>query len=214
MLKVLGRATSSNVQTVMWAIAELGLTVERQDIGLSHGGNDTAEFLSMNPNGLVPVLIDGDLNLFESGAILRYLGAEYGDDAFYPKNAGQRAKLDIWAEWIKTSFYPVLLPRIFLPLVRGNPADLNRKAVDQASDDLARLATMIDAQLGTNEWIGGTNFTFADIMVGHLLYRYFTLDFPKMDLPNLAAYYERLKERPAYREHVMVSYEPLRWRAD
>ena len=78
MLTVLGRATSVNVQIVMFAVAELGLPFHRQDFGHVHGGVDTPEFLAKNPNGRVPVLIDGDLVMFESCAIARYLAAQYG----------------------------------------------------------------------------------------------------------------------------------------
>uniref|UniRef100_UPI0028B137AD glutathione S-transferase N-terminal domain-containing protein n=1 Tax=Mixta calida TaxID=665913 RepID=UPI0028B137AD len=60
MLKVWGRKTSSNVQAVMWCIGELGLPYQRVDIGHKYGGNQSPEFLAMNPNGLVPVLHDGD----------------------------------------------------------------------------------------------------------------------------------------------------------
>ncbi|HEX2019528.1 MAG TPA: glutathione S-transferase N-terminal domain-containing protein, partial [Aurantimonas sp.] len=85
MLTVWGRRTSSNVQMVMWCIAELGLTARRHDVGHRYGGNDTPEFLAMNPNGLVPVLQDGDdAPLFESAVILRYLASRYGDAPLWP----------------------------------------------------------------------------------------------------------------------------------
>src|SRR5215471_16835667 len=82
MLKVWGRKTSSNVQKVMWAIGDLGLAHERVDIGGSFGGNKEPPYLAMNPNGLVPTLEDGDVMLWESNTIVRYLGARYaaGDD--------------------------------------------------------------------------------------------------------------------------------------
>ena len=78
MLTVYGRATSSNVQLVMWALAELGLAHERLDFGHVYGGTDTPEFRAMNPNGLVTVLRDGATVIWESMAILRYLGARFG----------------------------------------------------------------------------------------------------------------------------------------
>ena len=74
MLKILGRATSSNVQKVLWFCDEEGLDYEHDnDIGGPYGGNDTAEYLALNPNGKVPTVIDGDLVLWESNSILRYL---------------------------------------------------------------------------------------------------------------------------------------------
>ncbi|MEM9331684.1 MAG: glutathione S-transferase N-terminal domain-containing protein, partial [Pseudomonadota bacterium] len=92
MLTIWGRATSSNVQIAMWAAKELKLDVKRIDVGGTFGGTDTPEYRSMNPNGLIPVLQDNGLTLFESGAILRYLGAKYGNDEFWPKDPTRRAE--------------------------------------------------------------------------------------------------------------------------
>ncbi len=83
-LEIFGRNTSSNVQSVMWAVAELGLEHTRHDVGGAFGKTDTPEYRAMNPMGLVPAVKDGDLALFESSAIVRYLGAKYGDENFWP----------------------------------------------------------------------------------------------------------------------------------
>jgi glutathione S-transferase len=208
MLKIWGRATSSNVQTVMWAVAELGLEHERIDWGGAFGGNDDPDYRLMNPNGLIPVLKDGDTVLFESPAILRYLGARYGDEAFWPSDAGQRAELDVWAEWVKTSVCPEMIYKVFWNLVRAQRPD--QTALSSGAEALAKLMPRLDARLGAGPFLGGDDLSFADIMVGHVLYRYMTLDFPKAETPNIDAYYHRLAGRPAYAEHVMVSYESLR----
>jgi glutathione S-transferase len=78
MITIWGRNTSSNVQVVMWAVGELGLEHERIDWGGAFGGGEDPEYRAMNPNGLVPTVRDGDLVMWESPAILRYLGARYG----------------------------------------------------------------------------------------------------------------------------------------
>ena len=104
MITIWGRNTSSNVQVVMWAVAELGLEHERIDWGGAFGGNDDPEYRAMNPNGVVPTIRDGELVMWESPAILRYLGARYGDEGFWPADPAERARLDMWAEWVKTSF--------------------------------------------------------------------------------------------------------------
>jgi len=211
MITLLGRANSGNVQYVSWALAELGQPFERIDVGGAFGGTD-GDYARMNPNRLVPTLKDGDLTLWESAAIVRYLGARYGSEAFWPADPARRAPLDQWAEWIKTSFAQVLLPELFLQLVRTREADRNQAAIDSASGRMKNLASMLDARLADTNLFGGDDISFADIMIGTPLYRYFTLDFERADTPNLTAYYERLQQRPAYREHVMVSYESLRVR--
>ncbi|PSJ54316.1 glutathione S-transferase family protein [Kumtagia ephedrae] len=211
MITVWGRATSVNVQTVIWALAELGLACERHDVGGAFGGNDTPDFLAMNPNGLVPVLRDGDGPfLWESAAIVRYLGAGYGDGQFWPVSPTARATVDKWAEWIKTSFGPAFLTGIFWPSIAVPEAKRDLAAIAAAEKRLKTLAAMLDARLAEGAYLGGEDVCFADMVVGAPLYRYYTLDFERADTPNLRAYYERLTARPAYAEHVMVSYDSLR----
>lgn len=210
MIKVWGRPTSSNVQVVMWTLAELGLKHERIDWGGKFGGNDDPEYREMNPNGLIPTIRDGYLVLWESPAILRYLGSRYGDENFWPSNPAERAPLDMWAEWVKTSLCPPLIYNVFWQLVRVPEAERNLAMVAAGASKLKTLTPMIDARLGEGPYLGGEYLCFADIMLGHVLYRYYTLDFERAETPNLDAYYARLQQRPAYREHSMVSYESLR----
>ena len=213
MLTVWGRATSSNVQAVMWSIAELGLAHQRHDIGHSHGGNRTAEYLEMNPNGLVPVVRDGDgAPMWESAAIVRYLAATYGDKAFWPRDPATRVQLDMWAEWIKTSFGPTFTGRVFRPLVQLGSTPLLPEQLQAGTEAVKPLALMLDRRLGDGPYLAGNDLTFADMITGHLLYRYYTLDFDRAATPSLDAYYGRLSARPHYRDHVMVSYESLRTR--
>ncbi len=209
MITVYGRATSSNVQLVMWTIGELALKHERLDYGHSFGGTDTAEFLEMNPMGRVPAMRDGDVVMFESGAIVRYLAARYGDGAFWPADPVVRAPLDMWGEWVKVTLGPSFALPIFWSLLR-HPAGQGGETVQDAAEVVKSLMTMLDHRLGDGPWLAGDRFTFADIFTGHLLYRYQTLVFDKARTPRLDAYYARLTLRPAFSEHVMVSYEPLR----
>lgn len=212
MLEIWGRNTSSNVQIVMWVVAELGLEHQRVDWGGAFGGNNDPEYRMMNPNGLIPTIRDGDCVVWESAAILRYLPARYGGETFWPTDPARRAPLDMWAEWTKTSFAPPLINRVFWQLIRTPAAERDQAVIADGIARLKTLAPLIDARIGSGPYLDGEHLCFADIMVGHTLYRYFTLDFERADTPNLAAYYQRLQERPAYRDHVMVSYESLRAR--
>ncbi len=211
MITVYGRATSSNVQAVMWGIGELGLECERLDYGHVHGGNDTPDYLAMNPFGLVPTIRDGDLVLWESCAILRYLAAKYGDGgAFWPADPVARARVDMWAEWGKAHFARDFTGPIFWARVRTAAADRDEKALAAALDRFDGYLGHLEAQLGDNPYVMGADFTLADIVIGHVLFRYFDIDIPRKDRPVIAAYYARLQARPAFRDHVMVSYEVLR----
>jgi len=209
MATIWGRATSSNVQIAMWGAAEVGLEVERIDIGGAFGGTDTPEFMAMNPNGLIPVLKDNQCVVFESAAILRYLGAQYGSEAFWPKEPGARAPLDAWAEWTKTTLCPVVIYEVFWTLVRTPKAQRDMDNLAQQVEKLGKLMALVENEISGKTFLGGDALCFADVMFGHTLYRYYTLGINRPDLPNLASYYERLTSRSAYQAHVMVDYSGL-----
>ncbi|MEM9344551.1 MAG: glutathione S-transferase N-terminal domain-containing protein [Pseudomonadota bacterium] len=209
-LRVLGRADSSNVQAVMWGAAELGLSPTREDYGHRFGGLDTLEYGSLNPHRRVPTLIDGETVVWESCAILRYLASAYGDGGpFWPSDPADRAKVDMWAEWAKHALAVAFTGPIFWSRVRTAAGDRDEAA-------LVRAIAQFEASLNTlapytikAQWILGPNLTLADIVAGHSLYRYFTIDIPRNPPPLIEAYYDRLTNRPAYAEHVMVSYAAL-----
>lgn len=209
-MTVFGRATSSNVQAVMWGAAELGLSPERLDYGFNFGGTDSAEFRAMSPHGLVPVLKDGDTVVWESCAILRYLAAHYGDGgAFWPADPVKRAPVDMWAEWGKTTLGPALLQRIFWPRVRVPAADRDKAALTRdiaAFDGLLRV--LADNMAG--DFVLGDSLTLADIVIGHLFYRWFSMDIERPDNPAIEAYFARLSDRPGFAEHVMVDFAILK----
>ena len=209
MIKVYGRRNSSSVQLVMWTIDELGLEHERLDFGHGHASTRTETYLKMNPMGGVPVIVDGEVCMFESAAILRYLAATYGADEFWPSDPARRAPLDTWAEWAKGTFVEAVL-EVFVYDVRLPPKTRDPQILHDATSRLIPLAEMLDLRIGKGPWLDEDRFSFADIACGHILHRYFSLDWPRPALANLSDYYERLQTRPAYRNHAMVSYEALR----
>lgn len=211
MITVYGRATSSNVQLVMWAIAELGLEFERLDYGHVFGGTDTPEYRAMNPNGLVPTIKDGDLVLWDSAAILRYLATRYGDGgAFWPADPVARARVDMWAEWGKWTFSRAFVVPIFWARVRTTAKDRDPAALASGIAGFERALDLYEAQLGDQDYICGPELSAADITGGHVLYRWFDIDVPRASRPAIEAYYERLTERPGFQKHVMVDYSVLR----
>lgn len=211
MLSVYGRKTSSNVQAVMWTVAELGLAHDRIDAGMAFGVVDTPEFRAMNPNGLIPVIRDGDdAPIFESGAIIRYLAGRYGEAPFWPGDPAARAQVDKWAEWAKVTFGAAFSGPVFAAVVRTPPQQRNWDAIGAAIKALAPRLAIAERQVERHGFLAGDSLTVADIQFGHLLYRYFTVEIERPDFPAIAAYYRMLTARPAYAEHVMVSYESLR----
>jgi len=211
MLTVYGRATSSNVQLVMWGLAELGLTCDRLDYGHVHGGLETPEYGAMNPHRHVPTLRDGDLVIWESAAILRYLAAQYGDGgAFWPADPKDRARVDMWAEWGKIELAKSFTVPIFWTCVRTAARLRDQAVLDRAVAHFDGLLATLGDQLADRAYVCGEDLTLADVSIGHLLYRWFAIDIPRAPNPAVEAYYDRLTGRPAYREHVMVDFSVLR----
>ena len=148
--------------------------------------------------------------MFESCAILRYLGSRYGRFPFWPEDPVARAPIDMWAEWGKTTLARDFTVPIFWAAIRTPPARRIRRrspALSMCTSGTSRSWRRSSAT-GPMSWVA--DFTLADIVIGHVLYRYFTIDIPRDRPPGLAAYYARLTERPAYAEHVMVTYDSLR----
>ncbi|MFK7939108.1 MAG: glutathione S-transferase family protein [Roseovarius sp.] len=210
MLRVYGRATSSNVQMVMWALAELGLECERLDYGHTYGGLDTPDYGALNPHRKIPVLQDGDVIIWESAAIVRYLAARYGDGgAFWPADPAHRAQVDMWAEWGKNELCNGFTVPIFWSRVRTAAADRNDTQLSQAIERFDTYMRRLADQLQDHAYVCGNTLSAADIVIGHLLFRWFTIDIPRAANPVVEAYYQRLAGRTTYQTHVMVSYDTL-----
>ena len=210
MLTVLGRATSSNVQALIWGLEELGLQYERLEYGENHGGLDSPEFLAMNPHGKIPVLQVGGRALFETSAILRYLATAHGDAGFWPSDPLARAEVDMWAEWAKHDVAEGFTGPVFWRVVRTPRARWDIAAIVAAVDRLEQHLAIAEKRLEQHEFLCGEVLSLADIMLGHVLYRYFGIEIERGEFPALRAYYDRLAKRPAYQKAVMVSYEVLR----
>ncbi|HCA9853787.1 TPA: glutathione S-transferase family protein [Klebsiella pneumoniae] len=211
MLTIWGRKTSSNVQALMWCVGELGLDYLRFDVGHRYGGTDGEAFYQLNPNRTVPVLQDGDNPpLWETGAILRYLASRYANDAFWPGDLLARTEVDRWAEWSKQNIALGFTAPVFWRVVRTPAAERDPQAIAAAVTALEQKLAIAEARLASSRYLVGDTFTLADIQFGHVLYRYFAIDITRRPLPHLAAYYARLTARPAFRQHVMVSYDELK----
>lgn len=212
MLKVWGRRNSFNVQKVMWLVGELGLAHEHIPAGGDFGRLDEPAFRALNPHGRVPVLEDGDLAVWESHAILRYLAARYGRPQFWSDDPAERSHVDRWMDWAQAELQPAFLDGIFWGYYRTPETQRDWPAIRRSMKVCARHFGRLDAVLAKQPFVAGERLSLADIPAGTSLYRYFGLDLERPDLPHVAAWYERLQDRPAYREHVMIPFADLRGR--
>ena len=201
MLKILGRKTSSNVQKVLWCCSELGLAFEREDVGGPFGRNHEPDYLALNPNGLVPTIIDDGFVLWESNAIVRYLCARHGKGTLYPTDARANADADRWMDWQQTTL-AVPMGVLFRGLLKSPPDATPMNELDSAMQKAIPMWRILETQLSRGAFVAGDTLTMADIALGNAAHRWFTLPRQRPDLPQLARWYARLRERPAYRQHV------------
>jgi len=203
MVRVLGRANSINVQKVMWMAAEIGLDVERIDVGGAFGGNDQADYLSKNPNGRVPTLEDGEFVLWESNSIVRYMAEKYGSSPWLPAKIEDKFHANQWMDFYLTTLHPAMTV-IFWTLIRTPPEKRDMAAFDKAMVDAAKTWAIVDAHLADNAFMTGNAPTMGDVPLGCAAYRWHNMDIKRPDLPHLQRWYESLAQRLAYQENVML----------
>jgi glutathione S-transferase len=212
MLEIWGRRNASNVIPVLWAVGELGLSHRRHDVGGSFGGVGSPEYLAMNPNGRIPTIDDDGFVLWESNAIVRFLCRRYGRGGLLPDSEAECAIEDQWMEWCKTTAYPQYI-ELFWAIVRTEPAHRDQGVITARHMALAEALTILEAHLAGGTYVAGERLTMADVPLGPMVHRYYGLDVPRPDLPNVDAWYRRLSQRPAFREHVMIPFgrNPAEW---
>lgn len=202
-MKIWGRVNSANVRKVLWCVEELNIPYERADAGGAFGIVGDTDYLAMNPNGLVPCLKDGDLILWESNAIVRYLARQYGSAPFCPPDAKSWATADKWMDWSSLSFSAPYRD-LFWNLVRISPEQRNEAAIANGAAQCARLMAIADKALATSPFLSGRAFGIGDIPLGCVAYGWFALPIERPELPHLSAWYGRLATRPAYQKGVMT----------
>jgi glutathione S-transferase len=202
-VKVWGRRNSINVQKVLWCCAELDVPFERVDVGGPFGGNRDPQYLQLNPNGLVPTISDEGFVLWEANVIVRYLAAKHGAGTLYPEDLTGRADADRWMDWQMGTLWASMRP-VFIGLVRTPPEERDRASIEAASKRTAEIWGILDAHLADRDYVTGPSFTMGDIPLGATAYRWLQLGVEGPTLPNVRAWHERLSERPAFREHVML----------
>ncbi|ODT68818.1 MAG: glutathione S-transferase [Pelagibacterium sp. SCN 63-23] len=195
MIKILGRVTSINVRKVLWALDELGLDYEREDWGLPLRDPKVPEFLALNPNGQVPVLIDGEFSMWESNAILVYLAEKDGAGKLLPGDLRLRARALQWLGWQVSDLNPSWMYAV-LALARKVPGYDDPARIAESLNRWTMRMDILEAQIGKSEgFVAGAQFTIADIALGLSLHRWFCLPAEKKAMPAAEEYYHRLKQR-------------------
>ena len=197
-MQLYGKPTSINVRKVLWTLAELETNAELLPCGSGFAPIDTAEFRQLNPNVLVPVLQDGDFVLWESNSICRYLVRKSSHPTLLGGDLQQMAKVEQWMDWQACELNPAWR-YAFMALVRQHPDFTDPAAIAQSAQQWLLKLQILDAALAqTGAYICGADFTLADILLGLSLNRWLQTPIAdRLELPHLAAYQQRLAQRPA-----------------
>ncbi|HVO02405.1 MAG TPA: glutathione S-transferase family protein [Candidatus Cybelea sp.] len=196
MLRVLGRATSGNVQKVLFFLEETGIPYSREDYGRQFN-NTGGDYLKLNPNGKVPTIVDGDTVVWESHTILRYLANKHGKTDLYPADFAKRTDVERWMDWLLAS-----MNYQYVQVFKDSKNEPAKRAPTFAADakELGTQLSLLDGAMAGKPFIAGNALSLADIAMGPIVHR--CLDFP-IGLPpltNLRAWRDRLKAMPSFQK--------------
>lgn len=197
-LRVLGRTSSINVRKVLWTCEELGIDYAREDWGTGFASTRTPEFLALNPNGLVPVIVGDDGVLWESNTICRYLASRHGRNDLLPADPWPRALVERWMDWQATELNGAWRGA-FLGLVRKDAAYADPSIIEASAREWNGKMEILEKQIASaGPFVAGEDFTLADIGIGLSVNRWLNTPIERPHLPAVSRYFERLRLRPAF----------------
>jgi glutathione S-transferase len=196
MLRLWGRMSSINVRKVAWTLRELDLEHERFEAGGAFGVVDTPQYRQQNPNGLVPLLEDGEFTLWESNVIVRYLCAKHARGTLCPESPQARADAERWMDWQQTTFNPAGRDA-FIQLIRTPAEKRDAQLLERSVAATERLLAMLERHLADRAYLCGDRFTMADIPLGCEAHRWFNLPRGHGSWPQVERWYSSLLARPA-----------------
>ena len=191
-------APESRAVRVAWILEELGLEYEVHKFSLGERSMREPEYLALHPMGRVPALEDEDIHLFESGAIIQYILAKYGEGKFVPSSENPDfASYLQWFHYAEGMIMPpmntLVVETILLPPERRTEVNVKR-----ASKLLNQMLYAVNANLTDKEYLVGSEMTAAEFMTGHAVIMSQRLGIDMEDKPNLSKYIERLEGREAF----------------
>jgi glutathione S-transferase len=196
MLKVLGRKTSGNVQKVIFALEEMGLAYEREDYGRQFGNTASADYLAMNPTAKVPTLVDGDVVIWESNTILRYLADSYGQ-AFTGYTPAQRSAVERWMDFLLAAINTGYVNAF--KSAKQEPAD-RPAGLDEQIAELHAQMKLLDAYLAGKSFLALDRLTIADMALAPIMARCLSFPYDRPAMPALEAWQAGLAGRAAFQK--------------
>ena len=200
-MKVYADPITVNCRKVLAGLQLMDVPYEREHVDYFKGEQKEPAYLAINPNAALPALVDGDLVLWESNAILQYAADKHHKDAFYPNDLKTRADINRWLLWEASSWFPscyvYLVEHCVKPLLEAQPDPAVLAAQDET---FHKLAGQLDARLAANDWLCATpGPTIADIAVAAPMHLHALQKLPLDNHPNLARWMtERVEKLPCW----------------
>jgi glutathione S-transferase len=185
---------SSNSRRAHLTAEQLGVKVELSLVDLSKGAQRAPEFLTLNPNGAVPVLVDHELVLTESHAIMQYLADQTPGQKLYPTATAARADVNRWLFWNANHLQPAVSilnwENVVKPLLGAGAAD--PVELTRGTAAVERWAGVLDAHLAGKTWIAQGSLTLADLALGATLMTMVPAKLPIAHRKNVMSWFERV----------------------
>ena len=185
-------------------LEELGISFELVLVDRERAAHKSPGYLKLNPNGLVPTVIDGDLVMWESNTICRYLAATRGGERLYPKDPAARTHVERWMDW-QLSVVGGPMGQLLFGLVRTKPEAFDHAAVEAARRRAMAAWTIVDDAVENRPFLAGAELTLAEIVLGTQIYRWFNFPIERPELPHLRAWYDRMSGRPGFKQHIEIA---------
>jgi glutathione S-transferase len=200
-MKLYSIHNSNNCRRVNATIAHLKLDVEIVEVAIQNGDLKKPDYLALNPNGKVPTLVDGDVTLWESRAIMQYLASQKPGSGLWPSDPKRQADIARWQFWEATHLSrgtgAFAFEKLFKPLFMKQEAD--PAALKAGEKEFHLFAPVLNAQLETRKFILGSDLTLADFSVGACFSYAEPSGLPWNDYAHIRAWWGRLNEIPAWK---------------
>ena len=207
---------SANGRKTVSIIKHLRLDIDIKEVNVYRGEGNDADYLGINPLAKIPSLVDGELRLWESNAILVYLSERYADNALFsamsdaPGSAQRRADILRWL-FFESAHWQVALNRILAARVAQilfNKHDETRKTVAWRDAEIVRYLALLDQQLKNQAFVCGDTVTLADFSLAAMTTYFSCCDFPARKYPAIGAWCDRMNQIPAWRETLHPKWQP------
>lgn len=201
-MKLYYNPMSYNCRKVTFVLNHINHPAELQVVDLLAGQSETPEFLKMNPNGMIPVLEDGNFHIWESNAIMQYIVEKKGSHELWPQDMKMRSDINRWQCWQLAHWGPTLevfvWEHLFKPMMgQGSP---DSGAISEATKDLSQYARILEDQLRGKKFITGNTLTLADISIGMILMYSEQAKFPLSQYSNIQEWFLRIEKMDAWKK--------------